>query len=470
MLLRPGVSLAETNRVGLLAERLILQVPEVRTVGRRTGRAELDEHAEGVHSAEIDVDLKRSARSKEKVITDIRSRLAMLPVAANVGQPISHRLDHMLSGVRAQIALKIFGEDLDTLRSLAEQLQSRMAGIKGLVDLQVERQVRIPQVQVAIDYQKAGLYGAAPSHVTEALETLLNGRVVSQIIDGNRRYDVVLRVADTDRTTEGLSNLINETPAGRVPLSSFAQVVEEDGPNQIQRDNTRRRIVVLANTDGTNMARIVGDIRRLVNEASLPAGYSTTLEGTFQAQEEASRLIAFLSLLSLAAIFTVLYSRYRSAVLSLIIMGNIPLALIGSVVALWIAGQPLSVATMIGFITLAGISTRNGILKISHYINLALREGETFGPRMIVRGSLERLTPVLMTALSAGCALLPLMIDADAPGKEILHPVAIVIFGGLITSTLLDTILTPILFLRYGARPLERLAAVQTELKLSEAY
>jgi HME family heavy-metal exporter len=203
---------------------------------------------------------------------------------------------------------------------------------------------------------------------------------------------------------------------------------------------------------------------------TLPVGYSTTLEGTFQAQEEASRLIALLSLVSLGAIFTVLYSRYRSVVLSLIIMANIPLALIGSVIALWLAGQPLSVATMIGFITLAGISARNGILKISHYINLVLHEGETFGRKMIVRGSLERLTPVLMTALSAGLALLPLMIGADAPGKEILHPVAIVIFGGLITSTLLDTLLTPVLFLRYGAKPLERLGVDQAEFKVSEAY
>jgi HME family heavy-metal exporter len=470
MLLRPGISLAESNRVGLIAERLILQVPEVRTVGRRTGRAELDEHAEGVHSAEIDVDLKRSGRGREEIITAIRSRLAILPAAVNVGQPISHRLDHMLSGVRAQIALAIFGDDLDTLRSLAEQLQNQVSGIKGLVDLQVERQVRIPQVQVAVDYEKAALFGVTPSHVTEALESLLNGRVVSQIIDGSRRYDVVLRVAEPDRTTEGLSRLLVETPAGRVPLSAFAQVVETDGPNQIQRDNTRRRIVVLANTDGTDMARIIREIRGVLNQIKLPAGYFTSLEGTFQSQEEASRLIALLSLVSLGAIFTVLYSRYKSAVLSLIIMGNIPLALIGSVIALWISGQPLSVATMIGFVTLAGVSARNGILKISHYINLVLREGETFGRRMIVRGSLERLTPVLMTALSAGFALLPLMIGADAPGKEILHPLAIVIFGGLITSTLLDTILTPVLFLRYGAMPLQRLAAVQAEFSLSEAY
>ena len=470
MLLRPGISLAESNRVGLLAERLLLQVPEVKTVGRRTGRAELDEHADGVHSSELDVDLKRSSRSKEEVVTDIRSRLAMLPAAVNVGQPISHRLDHMLSGVRAQIAIKIFGEDLDTLRGLGEQLQNRMASIKGLVDLQVERQVRIPQVQIAVDYQKAGMFGVTPSHVTETLETLLNGRVVSQIIDGSRRYEVVLRVAEADRTTEGLSKLVVETPAGRVPLSSFAEVVDTDGPNQIQRDNTRRRIVVLANTNGTDMARIIGDIRRMLGEVTLPVGYSTTLEGTFQAHEEASRLIALLSLVSLGAIFTVLFSRYRSVVLSLIIMANIPLALIGSVTALWLAGQPLSVATMIGFITLAGISARNGILKISHYINLVLHEREIFGRKMIVRGSLERLTPVLMTALSAGFALLPLMIGADAAGKEILHPVAIVIFGGLITSTLLDTLLTPVLFLRYGAKPLERLAAVQAEFKLSEAY
>jgi HME family heavy-metal exporter len=470
MLLRPGISLGESNKVGLLAERLLLQVPEVKTVGRRTGRAELDEHAEGVHSAEIDVDLKRSYRTREEIVTDIRSRLAMLPTAVNVGQPISHRLDHMLSGVRAQLAVKIFGEDLDTLRSVAEQLQNRMAGIKGLVDLQVERQVRIPQVQVAIDYQKAGMFGVTPAHVTETLETLLNGRVVSQIIDGNRRHDVVLRVAEADRTTEGLSKLIVETPAGRVPLSSFAQVVDTDGPNQIQRDNTRRRIVVLANTDGSDMSRIVGDIRSLLSDMQMPAGYSTALEGTFQAQEEASRLIGLLSLVSLGAIFIVLYSRYRSAVLSLIIMVNIPLALIGSVTALWLASQPLSVATMIGFITLAGISARNGILKISHYINLVLHEGETFGPKMIIRGSLERLTPVLMTALSAGFALLPLMIGVDAPGKEILHPVAIVIFGGLVTSTLLDTLLTPILFLRYGATPLERLGAVQAEFNMSEAY
>ena len=468
MLFRPGISLAESHRVGLIAERLILHVPEAKSVGRRTGRAELDEHAEGVHSAEIDVDLHRSGRGREEIIADIRKWLAVLPASINIGQPISHRLDHMLSGVRAQIALKIFGDDLDTLRALAEQVRSRMETIPGIVDLQVERQVRIPQIQVAVDYERAAQLGVTPARVTEALEGLLNGRVVSQVVDGSRRYDVVLRVADRDRTTEGLAQLRIEKPYGRVPLSDFASVVETDGPNQIQRDNAKRRIVVYANSDGSDMASIVSAVRALTAETRLPEGYFTTLEGTFQAQEEASRLIALLSLLSLSAIFVVLYTRYKSAVLALIIMGNVPLALIGSVFALWLVGQPLSVATMIGFITLAGISARNGILKVSHYINLVLLEGERFGPQMIVRGSLERLTPVLMTALSAGMALVPLMIGADQPGKEILHPVAITIFGGLISSTLLDTVLTPILFLRYGKPAIERLRAVRDEAHLGQ--
>ena len=251
----------------------------------------------------------------------------------------------------------------------------------------------------------------------------------------------------------------------------LAEVVEADGPNQVLRENGRRRIVVQANTDGSDMGVVIRSIRAEMAAMSIPSGYSMEIEGTFQAQEEAARLIALLSLVSLSMIFIVLYSRYRSAVLAAIIMGNVPLALIGSVAAMWLTGQPLSVATMVGFITLTGISARNGILKISHYINLVLHEGETFGPAMIVRGSLERLTPVLMTAFSAGFALLPLMIGADAPGKEILHPVAIVIFGGLISATLLDTLLTPVLFLLFGRASLERLVAAQdSALHPAEAF
>lgn len=468
--LQPGVSLAESDRIGRLAEEIVAGVPEVHSVGRRTGRAELDEHAEGVHTSELDVDLKRSARSREAVLADIRARLAVLPAAVTVGQPIAHRLDHMLSGVRAQIALKIYGDDYDTLRSLAADLEGRLRGIPGIVDLQTEKQVRIPELQVRIDYEKAKRYGLNPSTVTDSLETLSNGRVVSQIVDQQKRFDVVVRLSDADRTTRALGEMLIESPAGRIPLGAVAEVIETDGPNQILRENSRRRIAVLANTDGSDMARIVAAIRSEIAAARLPQGYFTSLEGQFQAEEEASRLIALLSLVSLALIFVVLYSRYRSAALALIIMGNVPLALIGAVAALMLAGQPLSVASAIGFITLAGIATRNGILKISHYINLVAFEGERFGRDMVVRGTLERLRPVLMTALAAGIALVPLMIGADEPGKELLHPVAITIFGGLFTATLLDAFLTPVLFLLFGRKPLERLTAEQEQSVHAEAF
>lgn len=468
--LQPGVSLAESDRIGRLAEEIVAEVPEVHSVGRRTGRAELDEHAEGVHTSELDVDLKRSDRSRETVLADIRARLTVLPASITVGQPIAHRLDHMLSGVRAQIALKIYGDDYDTLRSLAAGLETRLRSIPGIVDLQTEKQVRIPELQVRIDYEKAKRYGLNPSTITQSLETLSNGRVVSEIIDRQRRFDVVLRLSDEDRTTRALGDMLIESPAGRIPLSSVAEVIETDGPNQILRENGRRRIAVLANTDGSDMARIVAAVRAELADAPLPQGYFTNLEGQFQAEEEASRLIALLSLVSLALIFVVLYTRYRSTALALIIMGNVPLALIGSVAALWLAGQPFSVASAIGFITLTGIATRNGILKISHYINLVLFEGERFGREMVVRGTLERLTPVLMTALAAGIALVPLMIGADEPGKEILHPVAITIFGGLVTATLLDAFLTPVLFLMFGRKPLERLLDEQDQTVHAEAF
>jgi HME family heavy-metal exporter len=470
VILQPGISLAESDRIGRLAETIVAEVPEVKSVGRRTGRAELDEHAEGVHNSELDVDLRKSARSREAVLADIRQRLLVLPASIAVGQPIAHRLDHMLSGVRAQIALKIYGDDYDTLRSLAASLEKRLKGIPGITDLQSEKQVRIPQLQVRVDYDKAKRYGLNPNDITGALETLSNGRIVSQIVDQSKRFDVVVRLSDEDRSTRALGEMLIESPAGRIPLSAVAEVVETDGPNQIQRENGRRRIAVLANTDGSDLARIVADIRREVSSAQFPQGYFTSLEGQFQAQEEASQLIAGLSAVSLALIFVVLYSRYQSAVLALIIMGNVPLALIGSVAALWIAGQSFSVASAIGFITLAGIATRNGILKTSHYINLVLFEGESFSPKMIIRGTLERLTPVLMTALAAGIALVPLMIGADEPGKEILNPVAVTIFGGLISATLLDAFLTPVLFLLFGRKPLERLTVVEGEKAHAEAF
>ncbi|MFA7241313.1 MAG: efflux RND transporter permease subunit [Sulfuricellaceae bacterium] len=460
VLMNPGTSLSESNRIGALAEQLLRQVPEVEKTGRRTGRAELDEHAEGVHSGEIEVDLKASLRSRDAILQDIRAKLATLPAQVSIGQPISHRLDHLLSGVRAQIAMKIHGDDLDTLRSLAEGMRTRLANVPGLVDLQIEKQVRIPQSQVRLDYRSAAVHGVTPAAVNGALETLVGGKTVAQVVQDNRRFDVVLRLDDRDRNERGLGDLLIETPVGNVPLSQIATIEDSDGPNQISRDNGRRRIVLSANSDGSDMAKIVRAIRAEIDRFPLPTGYSISLEGQFQAQEEATALIALLSLISAALIFLVLYGRYRSASLALIIMGNIPLALVGSVVALKLSGGVLSVASLIGFITLAGISARNGIMKISHYLNLALHENETFGKQLIVRGSLERLTPVLMTALVAAFALTPLMLSAGEAGKEILHPVATVIFGGLISSTLLDTLLTPVMFWLWGEKPLAKILAV----------
>ena len=475
LMLDPGTSLAEANRVGAVAELLVREVPEVTQVGRRTGRAELDEHAEGVHSAEIDVDLRHSARNREAVMADIREKLAVLPAQVAIGQPISHRLDHLLSGVRAQVALKIFGDDTDTLRGLAEQFRARLSAVPGLVDLTVEKQVLIPQITVRLDHRRAAQAGLAPGEAIRVLQALTDGAHGAQIVDGSRRYELVLRLPDAQRSPRDLARTLIDTPSGRIPVSAIATVEETDGPNQIGRENGRRRIVVYANTDGTDMSRVIGDIRSAIGETSLPTGTFVSLEGQFQAQEQATKLIVGLSLVSLALMFLVLYSRYQSVVLAGIIMANIPLALIGSVVAMWIAGVSLSVASMVGFITLAGIATRNGILKISHYVNLCKFEGETFGQAMIVRGSLERLTPVLMTALVAAFALTPLLLAADAPGKEILHPVAVVIFGGLVSSTLLDTLLTPLLFWLLGEKALRRLVGkpahrLPAEGEAEEAY
>jgi HME family heavy-metal exporter len=461
MRLNPGVTLAETAALARQAEVLIKRVPEVTHVGRRSGRAELDEHAEGVHVSELDVGLKPTGeltRSMGEISADIRTRLVNLPAAVSIGQPISHRIDHMLSGVRSQIAIKIFGEDLDTLRGQADVLRSRLAAIPGIADLEIEKQVLAPQIKVRIDYAAAAQYGVPAPQILSALQGMVEGEKVTQIVEGSRRFALVVKLPESARSAEGLQHILIETPGGRVPLSKLASIEEGDGPNQISRDDGKRRIVLSANAQGRALSGIVVDMRRIVAETKLPEGYFVTLGGQFQAQEEASRLVGLLSLVSLTLMFVVLYSRYQSTKLSLLIMANIPLALVGAVIGLWLAGQPLSIAALVGFITLAGISVRNGILKVSHYINLMRFEGENFDQKMIVRGSLERLAPVLMTALVTAFALAPLLFEAEQPGTEVLHPVAVVIFAGLISSTLLDTFLTPAMFWLFGRKAAERLA------------
>ena len=458
--LNPGVTLEESSAIARQAETLIREVPEVTHVGRRSGRAELDEHAEGVHVSELDVGLQPAhdlTRSMDEIRADIRTRLAVLPGSVAIGQPISHRIDHMLSGVRSPIAIKLLGEDLDTLRSQAEALRLQLAEVPGVADLEVEKQVLAPQIKVRVDHEAAAQHGVSSGQILAALQGLVGGQQVTQVVEGHRRFALVVRLPDEARTPDTLGQLMLDTPVGRIPLSRVATIEDSDGPNQISRDDGKRRIVLSANAQGRPLSDVVADIRAVVERTPLPEGYFITLGGQFQAQEEASRLIAGLALVSMALMLAVLYTRYQSATLSVLIMANIPLALVGAVLGLWLSGQPLSVAALVGFVTLAGISVRNGILKVSHYLNLMRLEGERFDQTMIVRGSMERLSPVLMTALVTALALAPLLFEAEQPGTEVLHPVAVVIFSGLISSTLLDTFLTPAMFWLFGRKPAEAL-------------
>jgi Cu/Ag efflux pump CusA len=463
VLAQPGTSLSESNRIGQIAEKLILDVPEVVSTGRRTGRAELDEHAEGVHYSEIDADLKESDRSREEILADIREHLAVIPgVSVSVGQPISHRLDHLQSGVRAQIAVKLFGDDLATLRSKAEEIRNAMQTVEGATDVAIEKQVLIPQIRFNVDRARAAQYGLQPGEITETLETALNGKRVSEAIEGARRYDVIVRFDDASRNNlDALKNVTINTPQGtQIPVSAVATIENLPGPNQILRENTQRRIVISANTGGRDLGSVVGDIQaRIAAQVSLPQGYFIEYGGQFQASREATRTLSVLTIFSLVAIFFLLIKAlgdWRSAVQ---VMVNIPLALIGAVWALHLSGGVFSIATLVGFISLIGITTRNGIMMISHYLHLMRAEGEDFTEKMIVRGTLERLVPVMMTALTAGLSLIPFAIAADAPGKEILHPLAVVVIGGILTSTLLDQLVTPAVFYKFGRPIAERVIA-----------
>jgi HME family heavy-metal exporter len=459
----PGITLADSTRLGAVAETLLLEIPEVAAVGRRTGRAELDEHAQGIETTEIDVRLKPSDRLRQEIVREIRARLGVLPAALNIGQPVSHRIDHLTSGVRAEVVVKIFGPDLDTADAIAAWLQGEMAAIPGLADVQVERQARIPAIELLADARRAALHGVAPNVVTDAVAALANGKIVSQVIEGAGRTDVVLRLDERDRTGAGLSRLLVETAAGRLPVRLVADVIETDGRNRIEREDGRRRLAVYANTQESDVGTTIATLRGVMAGMALPPGFTLRLEGSFAGQERAAREVAAIGALALVAIFALLVWRYRSVALALIVMVSVPLSLVGGILALAIAGLPLSLASVVGFVTLAGISLRNGILKVSHFLNLGLLEGMAFGDALVLRGSRERLTPVLTTALAAAFALAPLLGGAEPAGKEILHPVAVVVFGGLLSATALDTFLTPVLFRWFGKRPMTRLSARRSD-------
>jgi len=460
----PGTSLKQSNRIGEIAEKLLLTVPEVISTGRRTGRAELDEHAEGVHYTEIDVDFRKTGRKREQILEEIREKLGQIPgTVLNVGQPISHRLDHLLSGVRAQIAVKIFGQDLDYLRTAAAEVEAQMKTVEGIVDLQIEKQVLMPQVRIEPDRDKARLYGVQVAELNELLETALNGRSVAQVLEGQKTYDIFVRYDEPSRNhVEDIRQMLVDTGNGegkptKVPLALLGEVRESKGPNIINRENVQRRIVVSANVSGRDLGSVVAEIQRKLNEnVHLPSGFFISYEGQFQSQQQATRLIGILSIATLAAMFLVLYSHFRSTRIVVQILLNIPLAFIGGLVATYFVVGTVSVATLVGLICLAGIASRNTIMMISHYLHLMQHEGEQFTEHMIVRGSLERLVPVTMTALTAGLALIPLALAAGEPGKEILYPVAVVILGGLTSATLLDMAVTPAVFFKFGRKAAEK--------------
>lgn len=453
---QPGISLPESNELGDKAEKIILSVPEVKSVSRRTGRAEMDEHAEGVNNSEIDVDFKNEGRPRDIVLNEIREKLEPLGAFVGVGQPISHRLDHLLSGVKAQIAIKLFGTDLRILRAKAFEIEQSIRYVKGVVDLQVEQQVLIPQVKIQLLREEAAKYGIISGELAKMLELALNGEAVGQIIDDQRIFNVFMRFDDESRADLDFikKTLIKVMPDGtQIKIEDVADVYESTGPNIINRENAQRRIIIQANAHERDLESLVNEIKaKIEDKVELPPNYFVHYGGQFESQEEATRMIMFLGTLSLLGIFVVLFAHFKSVFIAIQIMLNIPMAIIGSLVMLYLTEKSFSVASMVGMVTLCGIASRNGIMMISHYLHLMKYEGETFSREMVIRGSQERLVPVLMTALTAALALVPLVLSKGQPGKEILYPVALVIVGGLFSSTLLDIIVTPAIFYNYGKK------------------
>lgn len=449
----PGTSLEQSDVLGHRIEKTLLSFPEVISTARRQGRAELDEHAQDVNSSEIDVRLKMGKRSKGDLLAAIRKELATIPgMVIIIGQPLSHRIDHMLSGTRANIAIKLFGDDLYQLRSSAEEIRKVVANVEGAVDVSVEQQVDVPQLLISFDRERIAQYGVRSGELAEVIEAVFAGEKVSQVLDGQRTYDLVVRYRDDQRANpEAIGNTLIDTPVGvKVPLKMLASIREDVGPNVISRENVQRKIVIMANVGERDLRGVINDIRAGVErDVKLPQGYYVVYGGQFESESDATRTITLLGAFVVAGIFLLLFLAFRKVRTALLIMVNLPFALIGGIVAVYFGGGVLSVASLVGFITLFGIATRNGIMMLSHYEHLQTAEGVAFR-QSIIQGSMERLSPILMTALCAALGLIPLVLAGDMPGNEIQAPMGVVILGGLLSSTVLNMLVLPALYARFG--------------------
>jgi len=447
-----GTSLEQSAAIALQVEKTLLAHPNVKKTARRTGRGDMDEHGKAASMTEIEAKLDMKDRKLGEVMEELRKSMAGMPATITFGQPIGHRIDHMLSGTMANIAIKVYGPELFRLRSTAEEIRGAIADVSGLADLSVEQQKDIPQVRIVPDRAQMARYNLTMSGVAEAMEAATAGMVVTHTLEGDRGFDVVVKFPDSARNSTGsIESVLIDTPTGvKIPLSAVARVVSAKGPNTITRENAQRKIVVQANVTGRDLRSVFEDVRgNIEQKVKLPVGYYVEYGGQFESEAEATRTIGLLSLVSLLFIILILYIEFRSFKDAFLIMVNLPLAFIGGILAVYFTSGVISVASLVGFITLFGIATRNGILLISHYKHLMKQEGKTLH-EAVLQGSMERLRPVIMTALAAGLALVPFAIASDKPGNEILSPLAIVILGGLLSSTLLNMAVLPSLYLKFG--------------------
>lgn len=444
----PGISLDESDQIGRRAEALLLQVPEIKTVARKTGRAELDEHALGVNVSEIEAPFELQDRSRDEVMNDVRKKLSTISGAnIEIGQPISHRIDAMLSGTEANIAIKLFDTDLNLMFTVGNQIKAAIQTIPGLVDLKVEQQIERPQLTITPKRELLAKYGIPLPEFEEYINVMLGGEAVSQVYDDGKSFDLTVKTSDASRATmDDISNLMIDAAGQKVPLSYVADIRSVTGPNTINRENVQRKIVISANVSERDLRSVVNEIQdRVEANIRLPEGYHIEYGGQFESEAAASRTLLLTSLMSLLVIFMLLYNEFKDVKESGVILLNLPLALIGGVIILWLTSGEISIPAIIGFISLFGIATRNGMLLISHYTHL---RGEGMGLReSVIQGSLDRLNPILMTALSSALALIPLALNGDLPGNEIQSPMATVILGGLLTSTFLNGFIIPIVYL-----------------------